>query len=36
MGNLERKYQVNQEYFKNLDSSEKAYVLGFLYADGNV
>lgn len=36
MGNLKRKYQVNQEYFKNLDSSEKAYVLGFLHADGNV
>lgn len=36
MGNFERKYQVNQEYFKNLDSGEKAYVLGFLYADGNV
>lgn len=36
MGNFERKYQVNQEYFRDLNSGEKAYILGFLYADGNV
>lgn len=29
-----RKYYVNENYFKTIDSSEKAYVLGFIYADG--
>lgn len=31
-----RTYKVNESYFKKIDSSEKAYWLGFLYADGNV
>lgn len=29
-----KKYTVNENYFENLDSPEKAYILGFLYADG--
>lgn len=28
------KYSYNKEFFKNIDSEEKAYWLGFLYADG--
>ncbi len=28
------KYQVNINYFNNINSEEKAYWLGFLYADG--
>jgi hypothetical protein len=31
-----RKYQVNENYFDNIDSEEKAYWLGFLYADGYI
>lgn len=31
-----KKYQVNENYFEKIDSEEKAYWLGFLYADGNV
>lgn len=31
-----KKYNVNSKYFKNIDSEEKAYWLGFLYADGYV
>lgn len=27
-------YEVNQDFFKIIDTQEKAYVLGFLYADG--
>ena len=29
-----RKYNVNDNYFENIDSENKAYWLGFLYADG--
>ena len=29
-----RKYSLNKEYFKSIDTQEKAYILGFLYADG--
>ena len=29
-----RRYEVNHSYFKVIDSEEKAYWLGFLYADG--
>lgn len=29
-----RKYNVNDNYFENIDSHTKAYILGFLYADG--
>ena len=28
------KYTYNENYFKIIDSEEKAYWLGFLYADG--
>jgi hypothetical protein len=31
-----RRYNLNHEYFKIIDSEEKAYWLGFLYADGCV
>lgn len=29
-----RKYTINQSFFDNIDTEEKAYFLGFLYADG--
>lgn len=31
-----RVYQINEEYFDKIDTQEKAYWLGFLYADGYV
>ena len=31
-----RTYNVNEKYFDNIDTEDKAYFLGFLYADGNV
>lgn len=31
-----KKYTVNDNYFKTIDNEEKAYWLGFLYADGYV
>jgi intein-encoded DNA endonuclease-like protein len=31
-----RKYNVNHSFFKEIDSEEKAYWLGFLFADGCV
>ena len=31
-----RKYQVNEFFFDEIDSEEKAYWLGFIYADGYV
>ena len=30
------KYTYNHNYFENIDTKEKAYWLGFIYADGNV
>lgn len=30
-----RKYRLNEHYFDEIDSPEKAYFLGILYADGN-
>jgi len=30
------KYTFDKNYFKNIDSEEKAYFLGLLFADGNV
>lgn len=30
-----RKYTLNESFFEKIDSEEKAYVLGFTYADGN-
>lgn len=29
-------YNVNSDYFRNVDSTLKAYLLGYIYADGNV
>lgn len=31
-----KRYDVNDNYFENIDTEEKAYWLGFLYADGYV
>lgn len=31
-----RKYTINENYFKNIDTEEKAYWLGFIYADGYI
>ncbi len=31
-----RKYHINENYFNKIDSEEKAYWLGFIYAEGNV
>lgn len=28
-------YSINENFFNNIDTQEKAYILGFLYADGN-
>ena len=28
------KYSLNEKYFDNIDNQDKAYILGFLYADG--
>lgn len=29
-----RKYAINEDFFNHIDTQEKAFVLGFLYADG--
>jgi len=31
-----RKYVANEQFFDEIDSEEKAYWLGFLFADGNI
>lgn len=31
---LQRKYSVVEDFFDNIDTQEKAYILGLLYADG--
>lgn len=31
-----RKYPIDQEYFFNIDTEHKAYILGFIVADGSV
>ena len=33
---IKRKYTINLNYFDKIDTSNKAYILGFLYADGSV
>ena len=34
--NQERGKKVNHHYFDNIDSNRKAWILGFLAADGNI
>lgn len=34
--NFSTKYKVNQHFFENIDSEEKAYILGFICADGHI
>lgn len=34
IGGNKRKYPLNENYFQELDSKDKAYFLGFIYADG--
>lgn len=31
-----RKYKIVEDFFENIDTEEKAYFLGFLYADGHI
>ena len=31
---LNRKYNVDETYFENIDTKQKAYLLGFICADG--
>lgn len=31
-----RKYEIDTEYFEKIDTEDKAYFLGLLYADGNL
>lgn len=31
---LKRKYQIQEDFFDKIDTEEKAYILGLLYADG--
>ena len=33
-GNHYRKYLHNEDFFENIDTEEKAYWLGFMFADG--
>lgn len=36
MSELKRKYNLNRSFFNKIDTEEKAYWLGFLYADGYI
>jgi len=29
-------YEINEDYFQTIDTEDKAYWLGFIYADGNI
>ena len=33
---MKNKYTFNKNFFNRIDTEEKAYILGFLYADGNI
>lgn len=33
---INRKYQLNDAYFQTIDTEEKAYWLGFIWADGSI
>lgn len=34
MAKFERIYKINDSFFDEIDCEEKAYILGFMYADG--
>lgn len=36
MSKLKKKFSLDEDYFQNIDTEEKAYWLGFLYADGYI
>jgi hypothetical protein len=31
-----RKYHLNESFFEKIDCQEKAYFLGFIFADGSI
>lgn len=31
-----RNYNINKDFFVNIDTSQKAYILGFIFADGSI
>lgn len=33
---LKNRYTLNENYFENIDTEEKAYILGLIYADGYI
>lgn len=33
-GKFEKMYEVDEQFFNEIDTEEKAYILGFIYADG--
>jgi hypothetical protein len=35
-GRRRRQYTIIEDYFENIDSADKAYILGMIYADGNL
>ena len=36
LSEAQKKYTLNRNYFDDIDTQNKAYILGLLYADGNV
>lgn len=36
LSDARRKYTLDESYFHNIDNQNKAYILGFFYADGSV
>lgn len=36
MSHAKQKYTINEEYFDKIDTPNKAYILGLIYADGNI
>lgn len=36
MSDISRKFHINHNFFENIDSEQKAYWLGFIYADGYI
>jgi len=35
-GDLQRKYTLNHNYFNSINTPSKAYILGFIFADGSI